>query len=165
MPLAYTMGELDAGQCSGRAPERLEASHSGAAAFDRSMILLDQIVEVLTTSHVNVLPPRILPPQIPKGQVALHVAVERDLARPPRQTCRKGFAKECLCGGDAAIRTKQKIDRLADRRQLELPAASITEPGGGVYERLAEREAWTASLSRPRPSQSQIGDLVGGTHL
>jgi hypothetical protein len=35
------MGKLDAGQRDGRTPERLEASHRGASAFDRSMILLD----------------------------------------------------------------------------------------------------------------------------
>jgi hypothetical protein len=78
------MGKLDAGQCNGRTPERLEASHRGASAFDRSMILLNQIVEVLATPHLNVLPLRILPTQKPKGQVALLVAIERYLARPPR---------------------------------------------------------------------------------
>src|SRR5258708_3652498 len=45
--------------------------------------------------------------------VAMQVAIERDLARPPRQTCPESFAKECLCSGDAAIRPKQKIHRLA----------------------------------------------------
>jgi hypothetical protein len=35
------MGKLDAGQCNGRTPESLEASHRGASAFDRSMILLN----------------------------------------------------------------------------------------------------------------------------
>jgi hypothetical protein len=76
------MGKLDAGQCNGRTPEGLEASHSGASAFDRSMILLNEIVEVLVSPHLNVLPLRILPPQKPKGQAALLVAIERYLARP-----------------------------------------------------------------------------------
>jgi hypothetical protein len=41
------MGKFDAGQGNGRASERLEASHHrGASAFDRSMILLNEIVEV-----------------------------------------------------------------------------------------------------------------------
>jgi hypothetical protein len=62
------MGELDTGQCNGRTPERLEASHHrGASAFDRSMILLYEIVAVLVASHLNILPLRILPPQKPKG--------------------------------------------------------------------------------------------------
>jgi hypothetical protein len=106
------MGKLDAGQCYGRTPERLEASHRGASAFDRPMILLNEIVEVLATSHLNVLPPRILAPQKPKGQVALLKAIERDLARPPRQTPRQRFAKKGLCSGDTAIWAKQKIHRL-----------------------------------------------------
>jgi len=86
LSLAYPMGKFDTGQGNGRTRERLEASHHrGASAFDRSMILLNDIVEVLVTSHLNILPLRILPPQKPKGQVALQVAIERDLPRPPRQ--------------------------------------------------------------------------------
>jgi hypothetical protein len=49
------MGELDAGQCNRRTPEGLEASHRGASTFDRPMILLDELVEVLATPHLNVL--------------------------------------------------------------------------------------------------------------
>jgi hypothetical protein len=41
------MGKLDAGECNRRTPERLEASHRGASEFDRSMILLNEIVEIL----------------------------------------------------------------------------------------------------------------------
>jgi hypothetical protein len=78
------MGKFDTSQCNGRTPEGLEASHGRASAFDRSMILLDQIVEVLATSRPNELPLRILPPQKPKDQVALLEPIERDLARPPR---------------------------------------------------------------------------------
>jgi hypothetical protein len=48
------------------------------------MILLNQIVELLATPHLYVLPLRILPPQKPKGQVALLKAIERYLARPTR---------------------------------------------------------------------------------
>jgi hypothetical protein len=39
------MDKLDARQRNGRTVEGLEASHRGALAFDRSMILLDEIVE------------------------------------------------------------------------------------------------------------------------
>jgi hypothetical protein len=37
------MGKFDAGQCNRRTAERLEASHGGASAIDRSMILLDPL--------------------------------------------------------------------------------------------------------------------------
>ena len=70
--------------CNGRTPEGLEASYRGASAFDRSVILLNEIIEVLATPHLNVLPLRILPAQKPKGHVALLKAIERYLARPPR---------------------------------------------------------------------------------
>jgi hypothetical protein len=89
LSFAYPMGKLDAGQGNGRTPERLEASdHRGAPAFDRSMILLNDIVEVPVISHLNIFPLRILAPQKSKRHVALQVAIERDLARPPRQTRR-----------------------------------------------------------------------------
>jgi hypothetical protein len=68
LSLAYPMGKFDARQGNGRSPERLEASYPhGATAFDRSMILLYESVEVLVTSHLNILSLRILPPQKPKG--------------------------------------------------------------------------------------------------
>ena len=89
LSLSYSMGKFDAGQGNGSTPEGLKASyHRGAAAFNRSMILLNDIVEVLVTSHLNIVPLRILPTQKPKGQMALQVAIERDLARPPRHTRR-----------------------------------------------------------------------------
>ena len=113
LPLPNPMGKLDAGQRNSRTPERLKACHRGAAAFDRSMILLNEIVEVLATPYLNVFPLRILPPQKPKGQVALLKAIECYLARPPRQTRRQRFAEECLGSGDASIWAKQKIHCLA----------------------------------------------------
>jgi hypothetical protein len=90
------MRKLDSGQCNGRGPERLEASHTGASAFYRAMILLNEVVEILATPHLNVLPPRMLPPQKPKSRVALPVAIERYLARPARRSRRKCFAEERL---------------------------------------------------------------------
>jgi hypothetical protein len=60
------VGKLDAGWCNGRTPEGLEASHGCASAFDRSMILFNQIVELLATSHLNELPLRMFPSQKPK---------------------------------------------------------------------------------------------------
>jgi hypothetical protein len=107
------MGKFDAGQCNGRTPERLEASHRGASAFDRSMILLDKIVKVLAAPHLNVLPLRILASQKSKGQMALLVAIECYFARPPQQASWQRFAEEGLRSGDTAIRAKQKIHRLA----------------------------------------------------
>jgi len=49
------MGKLDVGQSNRRAPERLEASHRSTPAFDRPVILLNQVVKVLATPHLNIL--------------------------------------------------------------------------------------------------------------
>ena len=125
------MSKFDAGQGNGRTPERLEASHHrGASAFDRSMILLNNIVEVLVTSHLNILPLRILPPQKPKGHVTLQVAIKRDLARPPRQTRRQSLAKERLCSSDAAIRPQEKNHGLA---VLVDSSIEITKRAPNIY--------------------------------
>ncbi len=70
------------------------------------MVLLNEIVEVLATPHLNVLPFRMLPPQKPKSGVALPVAIKGYLARPSRQSRRKCFAEERLCSGDGSIWTK-----------------------------------------------------------
>jgi len=78
------MGKLDTSQRDGRTREGLEASHPGASAFDRSVILFNEIVEVLARPHLNILPLRILPPQETKGYMALLEAIEGYLARPPR---------------------------------------------------------------------------------
>jgi hypothetical protein len=45
------------------------------------MILLNEMVEVLATPPLNVLPLRVLPPQKPKGQVALLVVEQAESAR------------------------------------------------------------------------------------
>src|SRR5882672_10363512 len=60
------------------------------------MILLDQVVEVLATPHLNVLPLRILPTQVPKGQMALLVAIKRNLPRWPRKITLDGHKQSHL---------------------------------------------------------------------
>ena len=107
------MRELDPAQCNRCASERLKAAHRGASAFDSAMVLLNQVIEVLAAPHLDELPPRVLPPQKPQRQVTLLVTIERYLAWPARQTCRKCLSEERLRSGDTAIRTKQKIHGLA----------------------------------------------------
>ena len=55
------MRQLDSGNGDGRIVERLEAGHRGTAPFDRAMILLNDIVEVLAGPYFDVPPPRIFP--------------------------------------------------------------------------------------------------------
>jgi hypothetical protein len=158
------MGKLDAGQRNRCTPERLETSHRGASAFDRPVILLNEVIEVLATPHLNILPLRILTPQKPKGQVALLQTIERYLARPPRQTPRQRFAEEYLCGGDTAIGAKQKINRFAvlvDRPIEIVPFAPDFDLGlihspGGISP--AERSGSNASQT-----PAHIGSPSGGS--
>jgi hypothetical protein len=77
------MRQLDARKRYCCIVERFEAQHGSAAAFDRAMILLNDVVEVGTLPDENILPLRILPAQQPQRLMTRGVPVERDLARPP----------------------------------------------------------------------------------
>ncbi len=77
------------------------------------MILLDQIVEVLATPDFDEIPLGVFPTEQSESRVALLVAIERDLTRPPRQARGQRFAEERLRSGNAAIRTEQEVHRLA----------------------------------------------------
>jgi hypothetical protein len=54
------MRQLDTGAHDGGISK---TCHPGAAAFDRTMILLNDVVEVATAPHPQVFPLRILPSQ------------------------------------------------------------------------------------------------------
>ncbi len=45
--------ELDACQCRLRRPERFEAQHRSDSPFDKPMILLDNIIEILTLANLD----------------------------------------------------------------------------------------------------------------
>jgi hypothetical protein len=51
-------------------PIRFEAQHRSPAAFDRTMILLNDVVQVAAVPDENILPPRIMPAQQPKRLMA-----------------------------------------------------------------------------------------------
>ena len=53
--------QLDSGNGYGRIAERLKAGHGGTSPFDRAMVLLNNIVEVLAGSYFDVPPLRIFP--------------------------------------------------------------------------------------------------------
>lgn len=60
------MRQLDAGERYRGIAERFEAQHGSAAAFDRVMILLNDVVQVGTLADENILPLRIHPAQKPQ---------------------------------------------------------------------------------------------------
>jgi hypothetical protein len=53
------MGEFNAGQRNGRVSKGLETHHGSASAFDRAMVLLNNIVEIAAAPHLHELPLRI----------------------------------------------------------------------------------------------------------
>jgi hypothetical protein len=60
------MRQLDSAERDGCISIRLKACHPGAATLDRTMILFNDVVEVLTAPHDHVFPLRILASQKPE---------------------------------------------------------------------------------------------------
>src|SRR5690348_685561 len=98
------MRQLNSGKCDSRVSKRFEAHHCDASAFDRTMILLNDVVEVAAASHQYVFPPKVLTPKEPERCVSCGVSVECHLARPSGQAAGQCLAEERLCGGNTAIR-------------------------------------------------------------
>ena len=107
------MHQLNASERYRRIAKRFEAQHGSAAAFDRTMILLNDVVQVEVAPDENILPPRILPAQKPQRLMTRRVPVERNLARPTREAGGQCPAEKCLGGRNASIGSEQKVDGLA----------------------------------------------------
>jgi hypothetical protein len=71
------MGQLDTGDRDGRIRGRLEPSHRRTASFDRAMVLLNNIVEVLASPHFDVTPARMLAPKQLQRAPTRHMPAER----------------------------------------------------------------------------------------
>ena len=77
------MRELDPRKSYRCGPVGLEAQHRPAAALDRPVVLLDDIVQVLAVANQDVYPPPIFSTEPAQRPMALLVPVECDPARPP----------------------------------------------------------------------------------
>lgn len=106
LPLANAMRKLDTRQRDGRGSKRLKARHGSAAAFDRAMVLLDDVVEIAATPDDDASPPCIFLAQQTQRSVARDIAIEVYFARPSWQVRGHGLSKERLRGLHAAICTK-----------------------------------------------------------
>jgi hypothetical protein len=71
------------------------------------MVLLNDVVEVLTTSNHNVLPHRMFSAQQAQRPVTCRIAIKIHLKGPVRLVCLQGLAKEGSRGCLGAIRTQQ----------------------------------------------------------
>jgi len=54
LALADAMREFHARECNGRGAEGLKGKHRRTAALDRSMVLLDGVVEITATAYHDV---------------------------------------------------------------------------------------------------------------
>jgi hypothetical protein len=73
------MRELHARERNGRRAKGLEGKHRHAATLDRSMVLLDDVVEVSATAYDDTLPPGIFLPQQAQRPVTGRITVEIQL--------------------------------------------------------------------------------------
>jgi hypothetical protein len=60
LSFANTVRELSAGDRDGRSRERLEPGHRRTTPLDRTMVLLDDLVQVLAGPHFDVAPARVV---------------------------------------------------------------------------------------------------------
>ena len=113
LPLANSMRQFDASNCDGRVRERFEPSHRRTASLDRPMILLNDVVEILASPHVQVPPTGVLTPQQPQRATSRDVTVERHLPWDARSVRGMRLTKERFRGIDSTVTAQQKSYRLA----------------------------------------------------
>ena len=111
--LANAVRQLDTGDGDGRVLEGLEPRHRCAAPLDRPMVLLNNVIQVLAGSHLDVALARMLFAQEPQRAPTGHVAIMRHFARYARGRRFERLAKEGFRGGNFTVATQQKVDCLA----------------------------------------------------
>src|ERR1017187_1062342 len=113
LSLATAMCQLNSGNGDGRIRERLEPGHRCATPLDRAVVLLDQVVEVLVCTHLDVPPARVFTSQQPQCAPTRHMTVESHFAWDAWSVRRERLAKECWCGRNSTVAAEQAIDGLA----------------------------------------------------
>jgi len=112
LSLADAMHQLDAGDRDRRIPEHLEPEHRHCALLHTSMVLLNQVVQVLRRAQLRVRRKGAIGFQLSHRAARCDVADQRDCLRGALPVF-DHFPKERLCGGDIASRTQPEIDRPA----------------------------------------------------
>src|SRR5690242_5217549 len=102
------MCQLNSRECDRRGFERLQPQHGSAAAFDRAVVLFDDIVEIPAEANGDRLPPWIFIAQQPQRPMTRGIAVQVHGSRPLKSIGRYGVAKELLGGILISTGTKQR---------------------------------------------------------
>ena len=105
-----SVSQFDAGDGHGCCRDGLEAVHGQVSSLDGSVILLDDVVQVLAGSNHDVAPEERFTAQQPESPPARDVPIERDLARTVALVCRDSLAEEGLDSGDSAVWAEQEVD-------------------------------------------------------
>ena len=103
MPAIVTAAGLDG----------LEPEHRPAPSLDRSVILLDDVVEILARSNMHAPPCGMLSAKQPESTMARPVAIEGHLLRRTVRMRGEGLPEEGLRGSDAAVLAQEEVDRAA----------------------------------------------------
>jgi hypothetical protein len=77
LSLSNPVSEFDASDGDRSVRERLESGHRCAASLNRSVTLLDEVIEVPARPHLHISPARMLASQQPKRATTRRVSVER----------------------------------------------------------------------------------------
>ena len=99
--LSNTMRQFNSGDGYGCGAERLEPQHGVTSSLDRSMILLNDVVQVAAAAQFGPAPCRMLTSQQSNCPVTWNVSIQRDLPRGSRSVRCERLAKECLRSFDA----------------------------------------------------------------
>jgi hypothetical protein len=103
LALANPMRKLNASDCHRCGLDGLEPEHWRTPSLDRSVILFDDVVEVLAGSNMHALPCWMLAAKQPESAMARPVAIERYLLRRTVRMRGEGLPEEGLGGSDAAV--------------------------------------------------------------
>ena len=75
------MSQLDSRKRDRRVVDGFEPHHGCTASLDRTVVLLDDVVEVLAGSNFHFAPDWMLSPQAPQRAPTRHVTIDGDLPR------------------------------------------------------------------------------------
>ena len=106
------MHEFDAGDRRCGSPKLLEAEHRTKPQLDRSVILLNQIVEVFGRPDLASISLRMFAESLFGRAMRGLIAIERDLMRQSALGA-ESSPEECLGGRDVPVAAQQEIDGLS----------------------------------------------------
>ena len=113
LPLAYAVRELNPCKGGRGCGERLEPAHRPTACLNRSVVLLDDVVQIRARSHVHAPPCGMLASQQPQRSVARPVPIKRDFAGRAIRMGGECLPEERLGRSDAAVFTQEEVDGTA----------------------------------------------------